>query len=73
MLRVGVKEILSLIMLLAMEFIDTFYFIARDSGLDMVEEGKLGHTWVSNDRACWRSCAHPPPVEDMMQENVWST
>jgi len=23
-------------------------------------------TCVSNDRACWRSCAHPPPVEDIV-------
>ena len=25
------------------------------------------HTCCSRARACWRSCAHPPPVEDMTQ------
>lgn len=28
------------------------------------------HTWVSNDRACWRSCAQPAPVEVDIRASV---
>ena len=40
-----------------------------------VERASLGNdrrgdvTWVSSVRACWRSCAHPVPVED---DIAWS-